>query len=418
VNADDAERAVLGAILSGWRDVDSLHLRPEDFYQPRHEAVFDAIQRAQRAGSRPDMVTVRVALGQHPSMRAVNPEIFLAELAEACPVTIQAPRYAAEVIDAADRRGHDNLADRIKAMVADGLPPQDITDRIRGMLDKAPRRGATAGQAWSEIDPAIIDHIEHGARRGIPTPWPDMNRHLTGLVGSRLYVVAARPGHGKSLLGQSLATHTCLTQRRNVLFASLEMSELDLGVRIYADQANVSLGTLLAGSASTSQWDAIREASNQLRGMGCRVNANPAQTVADIRADARGIRDLGLIVVDYLQLVTPASGSRRQDRREQVDQIARDLKLLAKELDVPVVALAQLNRNNQQRADREPQLSDLRESGAIEQDADVVILLDLIEETGELDAYVKKNRHGTKGKVSLELWGHYARIVQGQQKSA
>lgn len=411
MNADDAERAVLGAILSGWKDIDSLHLRPEDFYQPRHEAVYDAILRTRAAGSRPDMVTVRMALGQHPSMRAVDSGVFLAELTEACPVTVQAPKYAAEVVAAADRRGIDNLADRIKSMVADGMEPGDITDRARAMLEKAPRRTGSASLTWSDIDPKVIDHIQHGARRGVPTPWPEMNKHLTGLVGSRLYVVAARPGHGKSLVGQALAVSTCLNYGRNVLFASLEMSELDLGVRVYADQANVSLTALLSGTASSVQWDAINSASNHLRAMGCRVNANPNQSVGDIRNDARAIPNLGLIVVDYLQLVQPAAG-KRKDRREEVDQIARDLKLLAKELDVPVIALAQLNRGNQQRADKTPVLSDLRESGAIEQDADIVVLMDLTEETGELDAHVAKNRHGTKGHVSLELWGHYARIVQ------
>ncbi len=412
MNADDAERAVLGSVLSGWRDLDALHLRPEDFYQPRHEAIYEAVLRVRAAGGRPDMVTVRVALGQHPSMRAVNPEVFLAELTEACPIAVQAPRYAAEVVAAADRRGIDALADRIKAMVADGLEPGDITDRTRKMLEKAPRRSGSASLAWAEIDPTVIDHIQNGARRGIPTPWPDMNRHLGGLVGSRLYVVAARPGQGKSLVGQALATDACLSQRRNVLFSSLEMSELDLGVRVYADQASVDLKYLLSGSATPAQWDQIQKASNNLRGMGCRVNANPNQTVADIRADARAIPNLDLVVVDYLQLVQPAAGNKRRDRREEVDQIARDLKLLAKELDVPVVALAQLNRANQQRADKTPVLSDLRESGAIEQDADVVVLMDLTEETGELDAHVAKNRHGTKGHVALELWGHYARIVQ------
>jgi replicative DNA helicase len=417
VNADDAERAVLGAILSGWRNVDALQLRPEDFYQPRHEAIFEAIGRVRLAGGRPDMVTVRVALGQHPTMRAVNPEVFLAELTEACPIVVQAPKYAALVAEAADRRGIEVVADRIKSMVADGLEPGDILDRSRKMLEHAPRRGGSASASWSDIDPQVIDHIEHGARRGLPTPWPDMNKHIVGLVGSRLYVVAARPGHGKSLVAQALATHTALNLGKSVLFASLEMSELDLGVRIYADQASVPLSSLLSGSATPSQWDEIRKASNLLRGMGCRVNANPTQTVADIRAEARTIPNLGLIVVDYLQLVQPAAG-KTKDRREQVDQIARDLKLLAKEFDVPVVALAQLNRNNQQRAERKPVLADLRESGAIEQDADVVVLLDLVEETGELDTYVEKNRHGSKGKVSLELWGHYCRIVQADRSAA
>ncbi len=411
MNADDAERAVLGAILLGWKDIEGLHLRPEDFYQPRHEAVYEAALRVKASGGRPDLVTVRVALGQHPSMRSVNREVFLAELTEACPTFVQAPKYAAEVAAAADRRGIDGLADRIKAMVSDGLEPEEITDRARRMLEKAPRRSGTASSAWSDIDPQVIEHIENGVRRGLPTPWPDMNRHLVGLVGSRLYVIAARPGQGKSLIGQALATHTAQNLGKSVLFASLEMSELDLGVRIYADQANVDLKHLMSGGASSQHWDQIRKASNRMRNAGLHVNANPSQSVADIRADARGLSNLGLIVVDYLQLVKAASG-KRKDRREEVDEIARGLKLLAKELDVPVVALAQLNRGNQQRADKTPILSDLRESGAIEQDADIVVLMDLDEETGELDAHVAKNRHGTKGHVPLELWGHYARIVQ------
>jgi replicative DNA helicase len=197
VNADDAERAVLGAILSGWRDIDALHLRAEDFYQPKHEAVYDAILRVRASGSRPDMVTVRMALGQHPSLRSVDTGVFLAELTEACPVTVQAPRYAAEVVAAADRRGLDVFADRVKAMVADGMTPDEITDRAKVMLNKAPRRSGSASLSWSDIDglpserepePVRLRHPHRrprdpeprADRRGLPTTRAARGRQAQG----------------------------------------------------------------------------------------------------------------------------------------------------------------------------------------------------------------------------------------------
>lgn len=405
-NANDAERALLGAILSrGLRNLEDLHLHPEDFYQPRHEAVYGAVERVVAAGNRPDAVAVRVALGQDTSAG-----LFLAELMEACPVGAQVEYYAELVGNAADRRGMAVVRDHMDQMIQSGADPAEIQDQVTKELTAVPRRGGSVSRRWSDMDPSIIDHIEHGARRGIPTPWPALNKHLVGLVGSRMYTIAARPGEGKSLMGQALAVDAAINHRKRVLFASLEMSELDLGVRIYSDQANVPMHVLLSSHVPPHHWDAINKASNKLRGMGCHVNADPNQSVADIRAEARSMR-AEMIVVDYLQLVKPAS--KRGDRREQVDQIARDLKLLAKELDVPVVALAQLNRGSEQRADRTPAMSDLRESGAIEQDSDIVLLMQFQPETGELKVNIPKNRHGSKGPFTLELWGQYSRIVQG-----
>lgn len=419
MNANDAERAVLGAILSsGRRNLDDLHLRPEDFYQPQTAAVFDAIQRVIKSGNRPDAVTVRLALGADPAFREVNPELFLVNLIEACPMVMNADHYADLVTEAADRRGWWDHTETIRQMVAEGVDPATISERARKFLDQAPRRGGTSSRTWDEVDPRVIDYVERGARRGIPTPWPDMNRHLGGLVGSRMYTIAARPGEGKSLMAQAIGVHAAVRHNVPVLFASLEMSAIDLGVRIYADRAGVPLSALLAEDTAPSHWASLAEAREQLQGMGLHVNDNPYQSMSDIRAEARSIPGLGLVIIDYLQLVQAAAGTKRQDRREQVDQIARDCKLLAKELDVPVVTLAQMNRNNQQRADKRPILADLRESGAIEQDSDIVILMQLDQETADLTAYVEKNRHGPKGPVYLQMRGHYARITQADGKAA
>ena len=417
MNANEAEQAVLGGIINaGRRNLDSLHLTTDDFYQPAHAAVFEAIQRVIASGNRPDMVTVRMALVNDLVLRAVNPEVFLAELSEACPIADQADYYASIVARAADQRGLWNMTEGIRQMVSSDLEPQEIADRTRKMLEQSPKRATQTSKTWDDVDPKVIDYVERGARRGIPTPWPDMNRHLGGLVGSRMYTIAARPGEGKSLVAQAIATHAATRHKTKVLFASLEMSEIDLGIRIYADRASVPLSALLADDTAPSHWASVEAASTQLRGMSLHVSDNPHQSMADIRREARSIPGLGLIIIDYLQLVEAAS--KRQDRREQVDQMARDCKLLAKELDVPLIALAQMNRNNQQRADKTPGLADLRESGAIEQDSDVVVLMQLDPDSGDLTAWVAKNRHGSKGPVHLQMRGHFARITQADGKAA
>ena len=418
MNSNDAERATLGAILlSGQRNLDSLGLAADDFYQPKHASVFGASERVVRAGNRPDLVSVRMAIGaKSPAFGPNDVGIFLAELTESCPVAGQLEFYAAAVGAASDRRGLWAITDRVRQMIEEGLETEDITDRMSKMLDQAPRRGGATSKSWAEINPRVVDHLERGVRRGLPTPWSDLNRHLTGLVGSRVYTVAARPGEGKSLVGQALAVHVAKNLGKPVLFASLEMSELDLGTRIYSDQASVPMSVLESRSAGPSHWDSIAQATRAMANMGLHINDQPEQSIAQIRSEARSIKDLGLVIVDYLQLVKPANP--RADRREQVDQISRDLKLMAKDLDVPVVSLAQLNRNNQQRADKTPGLSDLRESGSIEQDSDIVILMQLTPETGELTAHIGKNRYGSKAPVALELWGHYARIIQAERQSA
>jgi replicative DNA helicase len=417
MNDLDAERAVLGAVLSGWRNLDELNLRPEDFYQPRHEAVFDAALRVRQAGNRPDMVTVRTAIGpQHTNFRGTDVGVYLAELVEACPVVAAAGHYALMVAQAADRRGLQQVTDRMRQAIEAGKEPAEIATEAQKAIQAVTTRTGARSELWSDIDPDVIDHIEKGSRVGIPTPWPDVNHYIGGLVGSRLYTIAGRPGHGKSLVGQALAVNSSMTHNKGCLFASLEMSRLDLGIRIYADQAGIALGSLQSANLSTQQWAAVSKTSQRLAAMGLRISDDPSQTVAQIKSEAKGMKNLGIVVVDYLQLVT--SSSKDRDRREQVDEISRNLKLMAKELDVPVVALAQLNRANQQRADHTPQISDLRESGSIEQDSDVVMLLNHDRDSGELKLDVAKNRFGGQGVVNLQMWGHYSRVVQADGISA
>lgn len=404
-----AEQCVLGAMMMTREAIAEVTpvLRGIDFYRPAHEVIYDVIVSLYDRAEAVDAIRVADELAKLGQLHKIGGGVYLHDLLAAVPVAANAGHYAAIVAETADLRGMIQLGTRIQQAAYARSERDTIEAHITEALKRAPRRRGTTALTWREMDQDVIDLIERGAVTGIPTPWPKLNDKLIGLVKQRTYVIGARTGEGKSLAAQAISTHAAIQRGKRVLFVSLEMSRTDLGVRIYADQANVNLTDILAGRCSSVQWEAIAETSRRLEAMNLLVEDNPYQSMANIKTTARGISDLDLIIIDYAQLVQPADP--RAERRIQVDQISRDCKLLAKEADVPVVVLAQLSRPAEARA---PRLSDFRESGAIEQDCDVAVLFDLDKETGELTLDVAKNRFGPQGYIEMFLVGHKARLEQ------
>ena len=417
---DDYEAALLGAVLSGYKNIPDLArmLTADDFRQPNHGAIWSAILRVYNAGGQPDPLTVRSALGEWQNKLPGGPAYLTDLYASSGP---SVTHYANQIRDSATRRRLRDLALSIDQLANQDTDPdtliQDAASRLEALREDRP---GTSAHMIGQILPQIVDIAQHGREQGLSTPWPDLDRYLRGLHGGRLYVVGARPGIGKSLFGQACATHFALRHNLAAYVASLEMGEDEYTQRTAAAVGRVDLGKLDTGGLDERDWTNLSTAVQKLTDAPIIINDDPGQTLADIRAGAREAarrQQLGLIVVDYLQLVRPTD--RRMPREQQVAELSRGFKRLARELRVPVVALAQTNRASTARADARPTLSDLRESGAIEADADAVILLHTDTDLPQIvEALVPKNRSGPKGHAELLIFGHYARLESQSQEPA
>ncbi|GAA2007969.1 replicative DNA helicase [Nocardioides kribbensis] len=414
-SAKDAEVAVLGAAMSGYRDIDDLleMLEPSDFYSPFHEEVWAAIGRVHGAGNQPDPISVRLALD---SAAVKHDPIRLFDMAQLAPVIAQAPYYAQQVIAAAGRRRLQQAGTVIHELGSNESSDLEILrEEARAAVDDATRgRAVTAARTLAEILPSVLDVAENGRAKALETGWDDLDRMIGGLAPGRLVIVGARPGVGKSLMGTNLAVHFAHRHQHAVLFASLEMDAEEVLQRMLARHARVNLTALMDGKTTEAEWNRIAPRSTELNEMPIRVLDAPNQTVTSIRREARNFQrvrdDLALIVVDYLQLMQ--TSGRGTNRSEQLGEISRGLKLLARETGACVVAMAQVNREGTRHADGRPRMADLRESGSIEADADVVILLHQPDDQlPELEVIVDKNRHGPKGIATLEVQGHYAHLA-------
>lgn len=407
--APQDELDLLACILGGWSPLD-VDLTEADFDQPKHAATWRAMLAVAEQGGQPNPTAVRLALGS----AGDNAAGWLLDVFGRPVVPTNAPQLAERVRRAAQLRDLQDLARGLmQRAAADDAQPGEITDWARRKLD-APvgtvRDTETIGDALARV----IDQIETGQQSGLSTPWPDLDRLIHGLAQDRLYVVAARPGVGKSILGQNLAWHWARKHKLPTYFASLEMAVDELVTRTVAQAAKVNLSDLMAGQVDDRGWDKINHASPALTDARIHICADPGQTLDTIRAGARRLQrreGLGLVVVDYLQLMTPRD--RRMPREQQVAEASRGLKLLAKELHVPVVAMSQVRRLNDGEKNRAPSLSDLRESGAIEQDADAVLILhipDADDLTGA-ELHVAKARAGQRDRIDVQMLTHWATIA-------
>ncbi len=404
--AHEDELDLIACVLSG-ADPEPLQLTPDHFDGTQARAAWEAILRVAANGGRPDPTSVRLALGAKGA--AASP--WLLEVFGRPVVASNATPLAAKVRDTAHRRDLQGLAIRINQACMEGeLEPSAIVEMIRTEVDR-PVGTIHNTETFGDLLPELIDELQNGVTAGLPTPWTELDEHIHGLGPGQLVIVAARPGVGKSLMAQNLALHWSRRHSKHVYFASIEMRGIELARRAMAQTSKVYLSSLSDPERLTERdWSHIDSASAVLMDDLVHVCADPGQTLESIRSGAREVRrrhGLGLVVVDYLQIVNPRD--RRLIREQQVAEVSRGLKLLAKELDVPVVALAQLRRLQEDK----PTLNDLRESGSIEQDADAVLMLHIPDNDTPWDAemLVAKARHGKRGAFSLEMRTHWASIV-------
>lgn len=409
----DAEQSVLGACLSGWQHPDELDLEAEDFYQPTHGDVWSAILRVHAAGNKPDPVSVRLALAD--AKPPIDP-VWLIDLAARAPIVANAPYYAEQVRSAAGLRA---IQDAGTALQAIGSKPGDLEkarEEARQRVDEACRgRVMSRARRLGSLLPGALDAAQAGSSGVLSTGWPDIDRAIGGLAPGRLIVIGARPGGGKSIAGTNLALHVAHHHGHAALLASLEMPENEVTNRLMAAHASVNLSHLSNGTVPEADWNSIAAKYSELDEMPIFVDDTSDLSVQGLRRVARDVQrqreDLALIVVDYLQLMRPTQRRQNGSRAEEVSQIARDLKLLARETGACVVAMAQVNREGGKSIEG-PRLVDIREGGA-ENDADVVILLHRPDfDVPEVTATVAKNRHGPANAVTtLQLQGHFARLA-------
>lgn len=415
ITADDAEISVLGAAMSG-ANVDEISrtgLQPSDFRDPFRGDIWAAILRVHDAGNTPDVIQVRLAYDAD-NKRPCDP-IALFRMTELVPVISSAAWYAQQVTNAAGHRAIVNAGIKVTQL---GQTIGDLDERreaARQAVDEACKgRNVTRARTLADVLPSVIETAEHGAASAIGTGWSDVDELIGGLAPGRLLVVGARPGVGKSLMGTNLALHVAHRHEHAALIASMEMPEDEVGQRLLATHANVNLTSLATGKVTEPEWASIAAKHAEMAALPITIDDTPGQSVQHIRGRARDIQrtrdDLALIVVDYIQLMQ--TGGRSDNRAQELAEVSRGLKLLARESGACVVALAQVNREAARR-DSRPRMSDLRESGAIEADADQVILLHQPDDNiPRIEVIVDKNRHGPKGIRTLDVWGHYARLVQ------
>lgn len=421
---DAAERHTLGGMMisrDAIRKVSEI-IRPSDFHRPEHQTIYEAITAVDTRGDPVDAVSVAAELqraGHHTSGAA-----YLLDLTGEIPSAANAPYYARIVSEKAVLRSLVEVGTRIAELGYRG--EGDLTDLVAeantllgGVEATATASGAELVHA-SQVYREVVDdqEVQDDDSRVVP-PYADLRDVIPALKPGQMVIVGARPGVGKSVTAADFARHTALQRKVGTIVFSLEMTRTELGQRVVAAEAGVLFEHLRDKKLTESDWDRIAKVKPVFDDSPLWMSDDFNVTLAHIRSRARTLtrtHDIGLIVIDYLQLM---EGGASESRQQEVSKMSRGLKKLAGELGVVVVVLSQLNRGSTQRADRKPQLSDLRESGAIEQDADVVLLLHREDahdkespRAGEIDLDVAKNRNGPSGReVVCAFQGHYSRIV-------
>ena len=425
---EEAERSVLGAVMLN-REVlfDVLEeVEADDFYNSAHKEIFNAINQLYRESKAVDVLTVSEELKRRGVLQMVGGRAYVAQLTLDVPSTINAVEYAKIVSEKAT----------LRKMI---LASEDITDKgyraemdAKDILDYAEKSIFSIAERnqkndYTDVQSVLLTNIQEideaaknqGKVLGTPTGFKALDAKLHGLQKSNLIIIAARPAMGKTAFALNIAQQSAVKEGSVVMIFDLEMSKEQLGQRLLASQARVEATKLQRGSLDKKDWDRVNLALDEMQKAQIFIDDTPGISLIEIRNKCRRLkaeRGLDLIVIDYLQLVT--SPERSDNRQVEISAISRNLKLLAREMDCPVIALSQLSRAPEQRPDHRPNLSDLRESGAIEQDADVVIFLyrddyynkENSEKPGVCEINIAKNRSGPTDVVELTWVARYTKF--------
>ncbi|GAB3188190.1 replicative DNA helicase [Hydrogenophaga aquatica] len=420
----EAESSVLGGLLldnGAWDRVGDL-VSADDYYRHEHQLIFGAIAVLINGNKPADVITVFEQLQSQGKADEVGGLPYLNSLAQYVPSAANIRRYAEIVRERAILRKLISVSDDIatQAFNPKGKAVANILDEAEQKIFNIGEEGSRMKQGFQSMDSLVVDLLDRvqdmadnpNDITGVPTGFIDLDRMTAGLQPGDLIVLAARPSMGKTAFAINIAEHVALNEGLPVAVFSMEMGAAQLAVRIVGSIGRINQGHLRTGKLTDDEWPRLTEAIERLRTVSLHIDETPGLTPSELRANARRLArqcgKLGLIVVDYLQLMSGTS-SDGDNRATELGEISRGLKMLAKELQCPVIALSQLNRSVEQRTDKRPMMSDLRESGAIEQDADIIMFIyrdeyytkDACKEPGVAEIIIGKQRNGPTGTVKL-----------------
>ena len=440
----EAEQALLGALLIDNHAFDKIGdlVTGEDFYRDDHRRIWRHIVRMVENNQPADVVTVADAIERSEDKDKTGGGTYLAALAQNTPSAINVRRYAQLVRDRSVQRRLGQVATEIaeSALASSGKEVGQLLDEAESKIFQVAEAGARKDQGLLGIAPILakvyerIDHLHNQDNpsdiTGVPTGFTDLDMRTAGLQPGDLVIIAGRPSMGKTAFALNIAEHVALhpSVAMPVAVFSMEMSSSQLAMRMLSSMAKVDQSRLRTGRLNDEEWSRLTDEIARLNEAKIHVDETAALNALELRARARRMKreygKLGLVVVDYLQLMS--ASSQGENRATEISEISRSLKALAKELEVPVVALSQLSRAVEQRNDRRPMMSDLRESGAIEQDADVILFIfreevyfpDKEEAKGRAEVIIGKQRNGPIGKIDLTFLGRYTRFANFQDPNA
>ena len=440
----EAEQSLLGALLLDNQAFDRIAdlVTAEDFYRDDHRRIWRHIAKLVEAGRPADVVTVAESIEASEDKDKAGGPAYLAALAQNTPSALNIRRYAELVRERSVQRRLAHVATGIaeSALAPGGKDVGQLLDEAESKIFQIAESGARKDQGLLGISPVLaevferIDHLHSQENpsdiTGVPTGFTDLDHRTAGLQPGDLIIVAGRPSMGKTAFALNIAEHVALhpSTRLPVAVFSMEMSASQLAMRMLSSMAKIDAHKLRTGRLTNEEWPNLTDAIDRLNQTSIHVDETPALNALELRARARRMKreygKLGLVIVDYLQLMS--SSSQGENRATEISEISRSLKALAKELKVPVIALSQLSRAVEQRNDRRPMMSDLRESGAIEQDADVIFFIyrdevyfpEKEEAKGRAEVIIGKQRNGPIGRVELTFLGQYTRFANSLDASA
>lgn len=430
----EAEQAVLGAVFIEPEALITAAeiLVPEDFYRPAHERIFRVMLDLHENGQPVDVVTVTAELQDRKLLEEIGGVSYLSDLANAVPTAANVEHYSRVIEEKSLLR---RLIKTATEIVAEGYASEEEVETIldnaeKRVLEVANRKNTSDFVSIKDILVEAYDNIEMLHHRkdeitGIPTGFIEFDRMTAGLQRNDLIIVAARPSVGKTAFALNISQNVATKTNENVAIFSLEMGAQQLVMRMLCAEGNIDAQRLRTGRLTPEDWEKLTMAMGSLANAGIFIDDTPGIRVSEIRAKCRRLKQekgLGLVVIDYLQLIQ-GSGRSGENRQQEVSEISRSLKALARELEVPVIALSQLSRNVEQRQDKRPIMSDIRESGSIEQDADIVAFLyrdDYYNQDSDkkniIEIIIAKQRNGPTGTVELAFIKEYNKFVNLNRK--
>jgi len=432
----EAEQSLLGGLLLDNQAFDKIAdiVSAEDFYRDDHRRLYRHIARLIEQGKPADVVTVSEAVEAGEDKERTGGPAYLGSLAQNTPSALNIRRYAELVRERSVQRRLAQVATEIaeSALAPSGKEVGQLLDEAETRILEVGEKGQRGTQGFEEIQPVLarvferIDHLYHQENKsdvtGVPTGYLDLDEKTAGLQPGDLIIVAGRPSMGKTALALNMAEHVAVDNGLPVAIFSMEMGATQLAMRMLGSIARVDQHKMRTGRLADEEWSRLSSAMERLHNAPIFIDETGALNPLELRSRARRMRrqcgKLGLVVVDYLQLMSASSDVQGENRATEISEISRSLKALAKELQVPVVAMSQLSRAVEQRNDKRPMMSDLRESGAIEQDADVILFIyreevyfpEKPESKGRAEVIVGKQRNGPIGKVELAFLGQFTRF--------